>query len=1174
MKLLSLEIEGFKSFAKRTVFNLDKNIIAIVGPNGSGKSNIVDAIRWLLGEQSQKQIRISEKSDILFIGNNGHDSSNQAKVSLVLEDKEKKLVKISKVLEKDSSNKYFVNNKLVTLKDLQNVFDNGLGKNFYSIIGQGQIGEIVNSSAENIRDIVLDASNISRYLEKKKNSLILLEKSQENLERVNDLLFVIDKRLKSLAIRAGRAKKYLEYVNEIQRIGKVYFGSSKISLIKEIKEREIQLNDNEQKIKELLTKLFEVERNYRSLKDEMENVDEELTKNGDLVESYRKRLQNIEDEKEKLTEELNNYNSKLMNKNWQNTSLKENISSLEKKLKETASQEEEFKKLKEKKEKEFSLKEETKKKLISNIELLEKKMRTFQSDLNTLTLNIKSLQEKINEYDKKTLNNQNKINLLKEQKTTLENRKKKNLEKLQEIENELMHTKDAQAKFETLSKKETDELKNIEEKYKNLSKELDNLIQEEKSLHYSYESLQKQINEYEGFSGITKDFFKTFKDDPNVVDVVANLIETDEKYEEAVSTIAGSRLQNIVIKDSNQAKKYLNHLKQNNSGKITFLPLDLLKTNLILKEKYLNEPGTIGFLINLINFDDKYKKVMEYVFSNALLVDNIETAINLSKMNYNGNIVTLSGELVSSYGAITGGKSKYDYSSTLLKRKRELTETEKRLLAVKSELKNKISIFESLKAEISNKKEKLEKLKDDLRDIFAKKSIHDSNFKNIKEDILDITNQLEQIEEKLVNFEEENKQQLQQINVMNNELAKSQEEYSKIQEEFKKTTEEVAKGKRTLEDLEKELLSDSMELKSLKEKYDFYQSQKINLSKELETLKEQIEQSTTESIRIEEEVKKIRATLLQIEQEKTFLNDEITKLFDIMKKSRSGKYNKSQDLEKYENERNKLKEMVNELRSKNQKIEFEIKETEHKIEFLKEKARNLDINENEFELKELLESDIKALENRIKDLEESLRKLGSVDLTVLNEYEEVEKEYEENRKNKEDILNSINSLKNSILKLDEEAETQYSKFFEELNKEFGHFISKLFSNGFGELKQIGEGKSFEKGIQISVKKAGRNFQKLSLFSGGEKALIAIAFLFALMNLNPSPFYILDEIDAPLDDINASKIADLIVENAQKSQFLIITHNKLVMEIAEVFYGITMRDGITFVVPVDFKELER
>jgi chromosome segregation protein len=252
----------------------------------------------------------------------------------------------------------------------------------------------------------------------------------------------------------------------------------------------------------------------------------------------------------------------------------------------------------------------------------------------------------------------------------------------------------------------------------------------------------------------------------------------------------------------------------------------------------------------------------------------------------------------------------------------------------------------------------------------------------------------------------------------------------------------------------------------------------------------------------------------------------------------------------------------------------------HKIENLKnerqyliERAENVDISEDEFEIKELSDDEIKSLKFNFDELQQKLKNLGSVDLTVLEEYNEVNEEYNSKKEEKEDIEESITSLKNSINQLDEFAENKYSNFHAALNEEFGKYIQSLFPNGYGELRLIGEGFSFEKGIQISVKKSGRKFQKLSLFSGGEKALIAIAFLFAMMSLNPSPFYILDEIDAPLDDINASKISELINDNAEKSQFLMITHNKLVMEIADVFHGITMKGGITRVVPVDFKELQ-
>jgi chromosome segregation protein len=387
--------------------------------------------------------------------------------------------------------------------------------------------------------------------------------------------------------------------------------------------------------------------------------------------------------------------------------------------------------------------------------------------------------------------------------------------------------------------------------------------------------------------------------------------------------------------------------------------------------------------------------------------------------------------------------------------------------------------------------------------------------------------------------------------------------------------EETIKDKRTLlNQIEKELIGQEMELKSIKEKYEYYKNQKLAIENELKEIKIK-QQKTKESFdNLKEKNDKINQSIDELNKEKDSLNNEISKLFELMKQSRTGKHNKAKDLENYENRIDKLKNEVNTIKQKNQEIEFEIKEANHNIQFLNEKAQNLEINEEEFELKELPEKDIQALGNKQKELESSLKKLGSVDLTVLDEYEEVEKEYQENLKNKEDIMKSINSLKQSIKNLDEEAQRQFNTFFNNLNKEFSFFISKLFPNGYGELRLIGEGKEFEKGIQISVKKSGMNFQKLSLFSGGEKALIAIAFLFSLMNLNPSPFYILDEIDAPLDDLNAAKISDLILENSKKSQFLIITHNKIVMEIAELFYGITMREGTTYIVPVDFKELER
>jgi len=1174
LRLLSLEIEGFKSFGKRTVFNLDKNIIAIIGPNGSGKSNIVDAIRWLLGEQSQKQMRISEKTDILFSGSNNLSSSNEAKVSLVLRNDVGKTVKISKILERDSHNKYYVNSKQVTLKELHSLFDTGVGRNFYSIIGQGQIGEIVNASPEDIRNIVLDASNISNYLEKKENSLKLLEKADENLERINDVLFMVDKRLKSLSIRAGRAKKYLEYVNEIKKIGKVYFGVSKVKFMNQIKDYESKLNENSEKIKELLGQLFEVERMYRSLKDEIENVDKQLSTHGDLVESYRQRLQLIDKEKENLSEKLNILNSELLNKKWESKSLKEKIEDLKEKLSIINEQLDRYNVEKEEKEKSYVLKLEEKEESLKILKQNENRLNEIEEKLLNLDPEIGSLLESLDKNKSQFSNNQNKINLFNEQKRSLETLYNEIQQKLQELESELSMTKDFESKLEELTKKETLDLKRTEEMYNSLRVELLKMQEKEREMDFNYTNLKRQINEYEGYSEVTREFFKKFGSDLNVVDVVANLIKTDEKYEEAVSTIAGAKLQNVVIKDSNRAKEYLDYLKQNTNGKITFLPLDLLRTRVSLKKSFLNEPGVIDFVLNIITFDESYRKVMEYVFSNALLVDNLDTAIKISKMNYNGNIVTLGGELVSGYGSITGGKSKYDYSSFFLKRKRETHELEQELAKIREELNIRTNTLKNLEQELIEKKNKLENLRDELRNLYATKNIHLSEYKRIKEEERKVKTQIEQIQDKIMQCEEENNNFNERMQDLETKLEEYQHQKAVLEKEKDNLLQQINVLKDELSEKERKLVEYKIELETATEKCEYFRNEKLTISDELIKTRKRMEELSHEMNKINVEIEKINQTLSSLENDDKFLNEEISRLFDMMKASRTGKHDKSQLLEKYENQRNELKEVVNKIREENQKLEYEIKDVNNNIKFLVEKAKNFGIQEEDFELKDLPENDIKALENRLYDLEDSLKKLGSVDLTVLDEYDEVQKEYEESKRNKKDILNSINSLKSSIKKLDEEAENQFSNFFEELNKEFGYFISKLFPNGYGELKLLGEGKSFEKGIQISVKKAGRNFQKLSLFSGGEKALIAIAFLFALINLNPSPFYILDEIDASLDDINTAKVADLILENSQKSQFLIITHNKLMMEIAEIFYGITMKDGVTYVVPVDFKELER
>lgn len=1174
MKMLSLEVEGFKSFAKKTLFNLDKNIIAIVGPNGSGKSNIVDAIRWLLGEQSGKQMRISESNDVIFAGTDSKKPANFAMVEMSIETDNNEIIRIAKRYEKDSSNKYLINDKICALKDIHDIFSNkGVGKQFYSIISQGQVSEIVNSSPEQLRQIILDASDIGEYISKKENTLKLLEKTSENLERLEDLLFVTEKRLRSLSNRAGRARSYIKYKEEIQNIGKKYFGAKRQKINKDIEISENKIKENQENINQLLRKSFEVEREYKALKEEITDFDRTISKNTDLIENYRERITVIEKERDFLNQKMNDLSTEIINIDWKIDSNKKEIEEKEFKLEETDT-------LKNKFSKDLGEIEESLEIQIKKRDEIKKTINEEENRLHELNSEIKNLKKEndnlLKEKNQKISDNEAKderLNYLIEESKKMDEEISSLDKQIEEIEKKLSESNEEEKKLYDNKQNIVNDLKIMKETYDNYIEETENTKKKITSLSHEKNILLNQISQYEGFAKVVKDFFSMYSNDDNVIDVVANLFNVDKKFEEAISSSVGGKLQNVVIKNSYKTREYIDHLKANSHGKITFLSMDILNPRSTYSKNILNEAGVIDYLINTVNFDKKYEKIMKYVFSNILLVDELNNAIKISKSFFKGTIVTLGGEVISGYGAITGGRLKNDYSATIIKRKNKIIEIDLEIDEANENIKYLQEKLTNMIKDINDKKDKLEKVNEQINHLMIEKDLKNNKYTNftkrrkeLKETYKKMIERIESYNKQILN----NNNRIKEIEIVLNEneniIADNQNELSKI--EKTNITE-----KEELNNLNLKIAEMNMEKNNYEEKFDFYTKQKRKILDNLNNLRDSLEENKKLFKAKREEKEKSENNLKESEAEYNSLNNEITQIFEMMKNSRIGKNEKYSKLEDKETEKNKLKDKLSEYKNSNQELKHKIDNLNNEKKYMIERAQNIDILEDDFELKDLSEEEIKSLKFNFDDLQQKLKNLGSVDLTVLEEYNEVNEDYNSKKEEKEDIEASIKSLNNSINQLDEYAEEKYSSFHKQLNEEFGKYIQTLFPNGYGELRLIGEGLSFEKGIQISVKKSGRKFQKLSLFSGGEKALIAIAFLFAMMSLNPSPFYILDEIDAPLDDINASKISELINDNAEKSQFLMITHNKLVMEIADIFHGITMKGGITRVVPVDFKELQ-
>ncbi|KAF2956566.1 chromosome segregation protein SMC [Marinitoga sp. 38H-ov] len=1176
MNLLELRIKGFKSFAKNTILNLDSNIVSIVGPNGSGKSNIVDAIRWLLGEQSSKQIRISEKNDVIFSGSDKYPPAKKAEVFIKIRDDEGKIRNIGKILTADGKNIYKIDNRTVRLKDIFGIIGGaGVGKSFYSIISQDQVRELVSASSDQIRNIIEDAAGIKTYLDKKEIALKMLNQTKENLERLNDVLYEVEKRVKSLSNRASRAKKHVEYNEELKNIGVKYFGSKSISIDRKIKEVENSILENKNKIKTYLSESFEIERLYKELKREIEEKEEQLSVYGEKIENFRQRLKSYEDMKKLLENEINSLNSKIVEKDWEKKKLEEDLEKNEKRF-------EEVNDLLNKYENEIS-------KYIDEIKIIEQEKKEIENsiseEINKLT-ELKEEIKKINYYLKESENKKNKlINELadKEERLKFLNTEKNNLEKnILELEDKI---KELENELNTITKKEenlNNEIYQKKNKVDELHSELNNTYNYLQKLNHDkdlterkIQNLSLQITEYEGFSYAIKKLFEAFYNDENLVDVVLNLIEVPEELETAITMVAGYRLQNVVIRNSNKVSSYINYLKAEEAGRVTFLPLDLINPKIKKYKELENEPGFYGYIVDLINYNNEYKKAIEYVFGNAIVVDSLRTALNIKKTytNLSLTISTTDGEIINTSGAITGGLSKGNNSTLLLTRKRELQTLKEDLNEINQEIKEYEEKLKKIEFEYKKELLELRKLEEKLNEIKYNRLNGANSYKDFKNNYDSSKKRLNEIINRIDSYEERKEEIHLELKILDNDIDIAKDKIIKFENEII----ELEKHNKTTHDELRLKIAKLDELNlyknSINEKINSYKSEYLKIKNETKTINNTIESINNLLNELKSDINKKKIDLIDYEKEIKAMNDEIEDAFKMMRMSREGKSEKFDELEKYELKKNELKDKIDELKNLSHELELEIQNLKHEKDFLIEKAKNIGISSNDFIYDELSEAEIIALERRIDDIKKALKHLGSVDLGVLDEYEMVKKELDDRQSQKDDIMQSIKSIQEGIEKIDNEAEEKYLSTFNLVNEKFAQFIKELFVGGDGVLKMVGEGKAFEKGVEISVKKPGRNFQKLQLFSGGEKALITSAFLFALMNVNPSPFYLLDEIDAPLDDINAAKLAKLIKNHAEKTQFMIITHNKLMMEIGEIFHGITMRHGVSQVVPVNFKFLE-
>ena len=1182
MYLKRIEIQGFKSFANKIVFDFHNGITGIVGPNGSGKSNVSDAVRWVLGEQSAKQLRGGNMQDVIFAGTELRKPLGFAYVAITMDNSDHKLdidfeeITVSRRLFRSGESEYMINGSACRLKDISELFfDTGIGKDGYSIIGQGQVDKILNGKPEERRELFDEAAGITKFKRRKGLALKKLESERESLIRVNDIITELEKQVGPLERQAKVAKEFLNLREELKTydVNSYIMEYDSISQnLNEYKKREKLLSDDLNDAKEALEKSKVY---YENITVDLKKIDEELDEVKNIRSSTSIRLQEVTSNIQILKEQINSEN-----RNNEGLSLRnENIDSdIEKKKRELESLEEEKAFLQKK------LKEATETESAILVEL-----EDIDKNTNELIEKFESLRQTSEEFTSKNADLRAKkerykgileqVRLRKSQMTQrlLESKTGQNtLEiKIAEEDKNLVAINDAINK----AKAEREELKNTNE---SIHAEITRFSKVASDLQIKYQresarltSLKNIAERYDGYGNSIKKIMETRDRIGGIHGVVADIIITSKDYELAIETALGGRIQNIVIDSENTAKILIEYLKKNKYGRATFLPLTSVRNSTFSNKEFLKEKGVIGIASDLVEYDKVYQNLVGSLLGRIVVIDNIDNAIAFEKkFRYEYRVVTLDGESLSPGGSISGGAFKG--AGNLLGRKREIDEVEaeiSELLKNYTDANDKVEAFEEKRTVIDKKLDENRRNNQDLiiekNNIEHRKSSLVEKLEEFRAASISVQKDFENIDNELLEIENETK-------ILDNTLINVGEDFGKVGQDIESLEKEIQNQRTKREDIVNKLNSLKIEKAGISQSLEFSDKNVSRTKVDMETL---ISEKFGLKGRAEDIIRNINEKNLRIEEEQKNVQELSQRIEELKKKEEEltlFKDTKSKTQIKIFENRDTYSDRVSLLDRDLYRLKGQIEKSEERIS----ERTNYMWNEYELtynsslELKTDMGMSLNDIRSQIQGLRTKIKALGNVNVNAISDYNEVSGRYELMKRQHSDILEAEGTLIKIIEELDMAMKRQFAEKFDEIANEFNEVFKELFGGGSGKLALEEQGDMLEAGIAIISQPPGKKLQNMMQLSGGEKALTAIALLFAIQNLKPSPFALLDEIEAALDDSNVDRFAKYLHKLTDHTQFIVITHRRGTMVSADRLYGITMQEkGVSTLVSVNLIENE-
>ncbi len=1178
MYLKSIEIQGFKSFANKIVFDFHNGITGIVGPNGSGKSNVADAVRWVLGEQSAKQLRGAKMEDVIFAGTQARKPVGFAYVSITLDNSDHALpveyneVTVSRRVYRSGESEYKINGHTCRLKDISELFyDTGIGKEGYSIIGQGQIDKILSGKPEERRELFDEAAGIVKFKRRKSAALKKLENERNNLVRVNDILSELEKQVGPLEKQSEKAKEYLQLKENL----KIYDVNGFLLETDKVK---TDIKDLEEKIDIADADLETAKEQYENTKTEYETAENQLQEINSKIDGINEQLTNQGMNKQKLEGSINLFSEQIKTIEANNKHYGARIESIKSEL-------------------------DTKNDNISDLFKDKEKLSEKLDEYKQMQADVQAAHDdiifKINNLSKEIDNNKDDIFRILNQKSNIKEdnqRLKTLLEQLNikkaELSSSIIKGKSEEKAQHLIIEDYSSKLNESNSRILSLTDSINNLnnniavlrteITEkntaidkaQQQYHREKSKLESLINiteRYDGYGNSIRKIMELKQENSGILGVIADIIKVEKKYEVAIETALGGTIQNIVTDNESTAKDLISYLKTNRFGRATFLPISAIQIrNTLENDPCIREKGAVGVASDLVRVSFEYEKLTKYLLGRILVVDNIDNALAIArKYKHSIRIVTLEGEQLNPGGSMTGGAFKN--SSNLLGRRREIEELKKNvsessryISASKQELSDKRKELSSLREQLeSNNKMmrdyQIEKntLELNLKQAVSKKEEIINSYSDFKEQSDDVDKEIQDISGKLENVSGD-------LATLDNKNASSQKEIEELSLK--------------LEEMKQKESHHITEIENVKIKYSSVLQKCSFIDENIERIKSEIDKLNTENSELLEKISgtdnDIAAKKNEINEAKAAIKDadDAINSFNIKIsefKAEREKVNMSHKA--FFEKREKLNEQITSLDKECFRLNAQYEKQQDMLDSL------TDYMWNEYELTysralELKNPEINNLSDikkNISELKSKIRQLGDVNVNSIEEFKEVNERYTFLKGQHDDLVNAENSLLQVIDELDTGMRKQFEVKFKEIKTEFDKVFKELFGGGRGSIELVEDEDVLEAGINIISQPPGKKLQNMMQLSGGEKALTAIALLFAIQNLKPSPFCLLDEIEAALDDSNVGRYANYLHKLTANTQFIVITHRRGTMNAADRLYGITMQEkGVSTLVSVD------